>query len=195
MTTEHSTSRIEGRARLGLAAGAAVGILLAAAGAFAPSPSLTGQLGGDVIAWVNDKAISAEDLVSGLQEIASDNGSEVTDEDRARLVNRLIDQELLVQRGVEIGVVDSDNTVRKAISAAMIQLIVATESSSEQPSEEDLRAFFEDHYGPHNLFLLEVIRDQVEATYIQRAADEAVRDYLDWMWEEAEITLTPEVPR
>jgi len=195
MTTEHSTSRTERRARIGLAAGALVGILLAAAGVFAPSPSLAGRLGSDAIAWVNDKAISAEDFASRLQQAASDNRNELTDEDRARVVNQLIDEELLVQRGVEIGLADSDQTVRKAISAAMIQLIIATESSSEQPSEDDLRAFFEDHYGPHNLFLFEVIRDQVEAAYIQRAADEAVRDYIDWMWEEAEITISPEVPR
>ena len=189
---EASSSQTKRRARIILGVGAAIGIMLAAAGAFAPSGPGAGALPTDAIARVNKKTIRTEEFARAL--LTRDKGNEITDEDRARVLNRLIDEELLVQRGTELGIIDSDRAVRKAISTAMIQTIVA-ESSSKQPSEDDLRAFYEDRYGSHNVFLFEQLREQVEAAYIRSAADKALRDYLDWLWEEAEITLAPEARR
>ena len=191
---EASSSQTKRRARIMLGVGAAIGIMLAAAGAFAPSGPGAGALPTDAIARVNKKTITTEEFARAMALLTRDKGNEITDEDRARVLNGLIDEELLVQRGIEMGIIDSDRAVRKAISTAMIQTIVA-ESSSKQPSEDDLRAFYEDRYGSHNAFLFEQLREQVEAAYIRSAADKALRDYLDWLWEEAEITLAPEARR
>jgi hypothetical protein len=60
------------------------------------------------------------------------------------VLQQLIDQELLIQRGVEIGLLDSDLTVRKAIAGAMIDATVA-DVLAKEPSEEELHAFYESH--------------------------------------------------
>ncbi|MEL7453701.1 MAG: hypothetical protein AAGJ50_10060, partial [Pseudomonadota bacterium] len=65
----------------------------------------------------------------------------VTDQDRERILTRLIEEELLIQRGVEIGLVDRDRTIRGAIVTAMIDHILAP-SESDPVDEGDLREWY-----------------------------------------------------
>jgi parvulin-like peptidyl-prolyl isomerase len=125
-----------------LGAGVALGILLAAAGALTPT---TRSFSGTVVARVNGKAITSHDLQVALERRASNEGrSAITPEERQEVMNFLIDQELLVQRGVAIGLLESDRTVRKAVAMAAIDAIVA-EVLKKEPTEEESRAFYESH--------------------------------------------------
>ena len=214
MAREMITRPIEWRGPILLAVGAIVGVLMAAIGAIAPNGRNVGALPEDAIARVNDKTIGTEEFARAMTLLAGDKRYPVTDEDRGHVLDRLIDEELLVQDGIETGLVDSDRTVRKAISTAMIASIIA-ESASNQPSEDDLRAFYQEnrpnfariarqHYptaGAGQVVsegekieppAFEDIREQVEAIYIQRARDKALRDYLEWLRGEVEITLAQE---
>jgi parvulin-like peptidyl-prolyl isomerase len=119
-----------------LGVGAAVGILLSVAGAFVPN---TSDFSGRVIARVNGKGISVQDLEFALGRLS--NGRPTTHDQRLQVLQHLIDQELLIQRGVEIGLLDSDRAVRKAISMAVIDAIVAGAVATE-PTEEELYAFY-----------------------------------------------------
>ena len=38
-------------------------------------------------------------------------------------------------------------------------------------------------------------REQVEVAYRRDAADRALREYLDWLWSEAQIQLAPTAPQ
>ncbi len=134
-------SRTKRRARLALGVGAAVGILLAVAGALVPTAS---DFSGSVIARVNGKVITAQDLDFALDRLAGDSHHAATHAERLAALQRLIDQELLIQRGVEIGLLDSDLTIRKAIAGAMIDAIVA-DVLAKEPREEELYAFYESH--------------------------------------------------
>src|SRR5262245_19359900 len=121
--------------------GAAVGILLAMAGALVPT---TADFSGDVLARVNSKAITAHEVDFALRRLASDRRVAATREARREALRQLIDQELLIQRGVAIGLLDSDRRVRKMIATAMIDAIVA-EVLAKEPTDEALRAFYEAH--------------------------------------------------
>lgn len=116
-----------------LGIGAAVGIFLAMAGAFVRSSE---DLSGNVLARVNGRAITVQDVAFALERSAGKNLGQTLD--------FLIDQELLIQRGVEIGLLDSDLTVRKAIAMAVIDAIVA-DVLKREPTEEELRAFYTSH--------------------------------------------------
>jgi hypothetical protein len=198
------------RALVLLATGGMVGILLGVAAAVHNERgSDVGTLPHAAIALVNGRLIREEEYTRAVAMLASDKRTAITDEDRVHVLNRLIEEELLVQRGIENGLVDSDRAVRKAITQAMLASIVA-ESASAQPSEDDLRAFYEKN---PSLFTrsaptangqgaaggkvmeppaFEDVREQVEVAYLRRSRDDALREYLQWLRAEAKIVLAPE---
>jgi len=102
---------------MGLGLGAIAGLLLAAAGALMPTP---GGFSGGVLARVNGKAITVSDVEFALERL--DDNSPVTREKQLEVLHRLIDQELLIQRASELGLLDSDRTVRKAVAMAVITM-------------------------------------------------------------------------
>ena len=138
-----SDSRPQGgrRALLLLGSGALIGIAMAASGILRPAAELPSR---DVLAMVNERPIRSESYERALGIVAADMRSPMSEADRAHVLRRLIQEELLIQRGEDIGLVESDPTVRKSISAAMIQSIVA-ENEAIQPSEAQLREFFEEN--------------------------------------------------
>jgi hypothetical protein len=191
-----------------LAVGAVVGVLLGVATALQTSDPDVTTFPDDAIALVNSRPISEEEYARAVALLASDKRTGVTDEDRAHVLDRLLEEELLVQRGIDVGLVDSDRTVRKAITQAMLASVVA-ESASAQPSDDVLRAFYAENPslfarpGPVGAVrgtveeagappALEDIREQVEAAYLRRSRDEALQEYLKWLRSEAKITLAPE---
>jgi parvulin-like peptidyl-prolyl isomerase len=127
--------------RLVFGTGAAIGILLAAAGALAPTVR---DVSGNVVARINGKAIITPDVDFALARLSDGNHEAVTPEERSAALQWLIDQELLIQRGVEIGLLDSDLTVRKAIAGAMIDTLVVSVLDKE-PTEEELQTFYTSH--------------------------------------------------
>src|SRR5262249_43593601 len=137
MTTEANRLQTKGRASMMLGVGVTVGLLLAAVGALMPT---TSNFSGNIVAWVNGKAITSHDVELVLQRLNHDRAA--LPEERREALQRLIDQELLVQRGVEIGLLESDRTVRKALVMAMIDAIVA-DVLAKEPTEEELRAFYD----------------------------------------------------
>jgi parvulin-like peptidyl-prolyl isomerase len=141
MADDSSSSKADRRGRWLLAAGAAIGILVAVASAIQPTDH---RLPAGAVATVNDRVIPFEALVRAIDLLAQDKRNEMTDEDRAFVLSRLIDEELLVQRGVEIGLVESDQSVRKAIVKAMMDSILL-EAESEKATDEELRAFYRDN--------------------------------------------------
>ncbi len=141
MMTIAGRSRMKRYTYILLGTGAAVGILLAAAGALVPTAS---DFSGNVVARVNGKAITSQDLDFALGRRTGDSHSVATHAERLAVLQQLIDQELLIQRGVEIGLLDSDLTVRKALAGAMIDATVA-DVLAKEPSEEELHTFYTSH--------------------------------------------------
>jgi hypothetical protein len=178
------------RALFLLSSGAFLGIFLGVATTFHKSTTNMSTLPDDAIALVNGKSIQEEEYTRALALLAGDKRTEITNADRTHVLDRLIEEELLVQYGIESGLVDSDRSVRKAMTQAMLASIVA-ESTSEQPSEDALRVFHEKNASLFGSATFAEIREQVEAVYRQHTRDDALRKYLEWLRSEAKIVLVP----
>ncbi|MDH3686674.1 MAG: peptidylprolyl isomerase [Myxococcales bacterium] len=134
------------RARLLLLLGAAAGLTAAAAGLITGVGRSSAPPAAGEIARVNGAGIPREQLQRTLGALARDKRNALTPQDERHVLDRLIEEELLVQRGVEVGLVDSDARIRKAMVAAMIQSIVAdVESRQAEPGE--VERFFEENRG------------------------------------------------
>lgn len=134
--------------RVLLMGGAVLGIALAASGLLERS-SGEQELDEGVAALVNGHPITRDDYQRALAAVAADRREgHLTPADRHRVLERLIDEELLVQRGIELGLTERDRRVRTAISSAVIGLFAARDESSEiEPSEPELRAFYTANAG------------------------------------------------
>ncbi|MGI9293475.1 MAG: peptidylprolyl isomerase, partial [Pseudomonadales bacterium] len=129
------------RAMYLLLAGTVAGIVLAATGMLEQSDKPPAE---DIVAEVNDWTIRRDDYNNFLQLLARDKRNPLTEEDKRHVLDRMIEEKLLIQRGVEIGLIQSDPQVRKTIANAMINSVV-TETSTLQPEEKELRNFFADN--------------------------------------------------
>ncbi|MDR3519033.1 MAG: peptidyl-prolyl cis-trans isomerase [Azospirillaceae bacterium] len=125
------------------AAGAVAGLALAAASLFTgPEAGDRQALPAGGVARVNGVAIgrdSYEKLLRNLYNVAPADAAPAQRKDTLR---RLIDEELLVQRGLEVGLPTTELAVREAIVTAVIDNIDA-DVLAEQPDDAKLRPFFE----------------------------------------------------
>jgi hypothetical protein len=126
-------------ARWLLAAGAAGGLAAALWGALGLSGPV--QRGGDAIAVVDGVAIARVDYQRALGALAADKRSALTTSDARRALDRLIDEDLLVRRGLDLGLGTRDIAVRKALVDAMVQFAVA-EAAGREPTDAELRKFY-----------------------------------------------------
>ena len=124
-----------------LIAGALLGAALAASGILeTPSPTL----GKDLVASVNGKFISKADYLGYLDLLARDKRNPMTTTDRRHVLDRIIEEKLLLDRGLGIDLPYSDPRVRKAIVNAMIQTIISDVSTAE-PDPKQLREFYQEN--------------------------------------------------
>jgi len=76
-----------------------------------------------------------------VQAVATDKRDPLTAEDRAHVLERLIEEELLVQRGLTLGLARQDRRVRADLTATVIDGVVSDASEGE-PSDDELTAFY-----------------------------------------------------
>ncbi len=127
-----------------LATGALVGLVLATAGVVERSDDPGRDIPADAVAVVNGRAISRADYERALAALAGER-RQVIDEDslRRHVLDRLIDEELLIERGIELGLAGRDPRVRTDLSAAVIGLLVAgADDERRTPGEAELADFY-----------------------------------------------------
>lgn len=100
----------------------------------------------DAVAWVRGRPISRSSYESALQAVAADRkDGMLRPEDRDRVLERLIDQEILIDRAIELGLHERDPQIRNQLATAMIDFLVRrAEDEASSASEQDLRAFYEE---------------------------------------------------
>ncbi len=128
------------RARLLLGLGAAAGLVAVAMGLLSPEPDLPSH----AVARVNDSLISSAEYERAIAALAGDSRSVPSQADREHVLDRLIDEELLVQHALDLQLPRHDARVRADLVAAVIQAVVATASDTE-PSEAELETFYREH--------------------------------------------------
>jgi len=130
------------RGTLLLALGAGVGVVLAAVGLVGGTAPVA--LGPDAVARVNGTPIRVEDYERTLAALANDRRDPLDDAARGRILDRLVDEELLVQRGLELGLAHHDARVRRDLVAAVMDAVV-TGTEGAAPTPADLRDFYASH--------------------------------------------------
>lgn len=129
------------RASVLLGLGAALGLTLAAASLLAPDD---GTLAPEVVARVNGVDIRRDEYLRAVAALASDRRNPLGDSDRRLVLDRLIDEELLVQHALALGLASNDRRVRSdLVSAVMGGLIASTDGFDPSPSEMD--EFYDDN--------------------------------------------------
>ncbi|MGH0033291.1 MAG: peptidylprolyl isomerase [Myxococcota bacterium] len=126
-----------------LGAGAVLGLAAAAVGLMrGPEPGA--GLPEGIVASVNGERVRVEEYQRAVQALASDRRSPIGDAEKRHVLDRLLDEELLVQRGVELGLVRHDRRVRGDIVSAVIQVVVQ-QTEAEEPTADDLERFYADN--------------------------------------------------
>lgn len=132
------------RALLILWIGTLLGLALAAYAIVRDRGEARAALGDSVAAQVNHTIISRDVYESQIGRLASDKKNPMTAEDRAHVLERMVEEELLIQRGVEIGLVERNRPVRAALVQAMINAIIADTRAMEIPAN-DLADFYSEN--------------------------------------------------
>lgn len=96
------------------------------------------------VARVNDRFISQADYARALAAVVSDSEAALSDSRRRHILNRLIDEELLLQYGMDQGLVRSDGRVRASLVSAVLAAKSAA-AETEVIGDEAARAFYTEH--------------------------------------------------
>ncbi len=145
-----------------LLAGLTLGTVLAAIGIL-NTPS---DQDPTVIAMVNDGAITKEELDRAVTSFAQDTKNPVGEDIQRRVLDRLIDEELMVQRGIELGLANTDRAVRGALTNAVINT-VTIDGQSRTVSEQELEEFF----SKNDMLFKHAPRIQVEIIRLKSEED------------------------
>lgn len=122
-----------------LIAGAVAGLGAAMWSALGVGDALTRH--GDAIAVVDGTPIPRATYSAAIEGLASAKRNPLTDAEKREALERIIDEELLLRRALELGLAESDPASRKALVNAMLQFAVA-DAAKLEPSDDALRRFY-----------------------------------------------------
>lgn len=121
-------------------------MILAASGLVDKRAPSSGPLPANAIARVGDQVILRERYLELVNDLAADKRAPLNEDDRQFALDRLIDEELLIMRGIELGLPETSPEIRKSIAAAVIAQIAA-EAEATTPDEAELRRLYETDAG------------------------------------------------
>jgi SurA N-terminal domain len=124
--------------------GALIGLLLAGYSLFTARGASTLSVPAEDVALVNQQAISRSDYLILLQTLYGVDLSHATREQRQKVLNDMIREELFVQRGKELDLASSDPEVRSALVNA-VELEISENAITAQPNEAILRDYYATH--------------------------------------------------
>jgi parvulin-like peptidyl-prolyl isomerase len=124
------------------AIGAVVGLAIAGVGLFSARGTATRNMPPEDIALVNQRPVLRSDFVIQLESETGATFEQATRAAKLKVLDEMIREELLVQRGLELDFAETDQATRNALAMAMDQQTLA-EAITSQPSEPQLRDFYE----------------------------------------------------
>ena len=130
------------------AAGALAGLLLAGVATVRRPPPPVQSVPPGYAAVVNGKGILLSDYMAQAMEVEGVAFEAATPARRAAILRDMIDEELLVQRGLVLDLPETTTEVRNVMTAA-VNTQVAQPVLAEPVSEEQLRAWYTAHQGAY----------------------------------------------
>jgi parvulin-like peptidyl-prolyl isomerase len=126
-----------------LGIGAATGLAFASARLVWRPPDAA-ALPPQAVAVVNGQPIARADFERAVDAVASDRRAGLAPGDRARVLQRLVDEELLLQRALDLELARRDPRIRGQLVTTVIDTTLSGDARGE-PSEEALRRFYDEH--------------------------------------------------
>jgi hypothetical protein len=141
------------------ALGALLGLSMAATALFRAAPHALVVPPG-YAALVNRKGILSSDFISQTASMARKPFSETTPDERSKTLRAMIDEELLVQRGLILDLPETTTEVRDAMTAAVNAQVDAA-SKGYRPTDAELKAYFDSHRANYSSVGSMSLRDLV----------------------------------
>ncbi len=126
------------------------------------------------VAKIDERAISKERYETYLESIAQSRKTGLIDSDPENILERMIDEELLIQRGIDLGLIENDSEIRSIIIQKMISSIIS-DTSNLTVSQTDLEKFYslnKDLFTPSpKLHLIKLSFDENNKDHAIKARD------------------------
>jgi len=126
------------------AAGAVLGLVIAGIGLFTAKGTRTSAVPAEDVALVNQVPLLMSDYLLQLRALYDVSLSEATPEQKKKVLDDMIHEELYVQRGVELGMQSDTIEVRAALAGA-VEAQVAADAAMALPAESELHAYYDAH--------------------------------------------------
>jgi hypothetical protein len=143
-----------------LALGAVIGLAIAGYGLFTAKGTRSHGVPPEAIALVNQRQILRSDFMTQVQTEFTVPFAQTSPEQRRKVLEDMIDEELVMQRGLEIDLPSYDPDVRSALVAG-VELEVTADVLAQQPTPDELRAYYEQHKDKYSSEGVMQLRDLV----------------------------------
>ena len=132
------------RAMLLYTVGVLTGLGIAGYGLFTAQNTLTNTVPPEDVALVNQRPILRSDFITQLENETGQSFERASKLDRLHVLDEMVTEELLVQRGLELDFGETDQDTRNALVAVVNQQLLADVTTS-QPSERQLLEYYNQH--------------------------------------------------
>jgi parvulin-like peptidyl-prolyl isomerase len=129
-----------------LGTGAVLGLLIAGFGLFTSKGTTVAFVPAEDVALVNQQPILQVDFDAQLQTVYGATPDKATEAQKRKTLHDMIREEVYVQRGLELGMPESDPDTRNALVSAVEQQVLA-DITSDAPGDDKLRAYYDSHRG------------------------------------------------
>jgi hypothetical protein len=157
------------RSLLLLAFGAVVGLGVAGFGLFTAKGTASHTVPPEMAALVNQQPILISDFTTQLQSEFGIPLSKATPAQRRKVLNDMINEELMVQRGQEMNLAASDPDVRSALVAG-VELQNSANIIAKQPTHDEMLAYYNSHKDRYRTQGVLTLRDLMLPAGPQAAA-------------------------
>lgn len=128
------------RSKAALVAGLVAGIVAAASGL----RDVPDDLPEHAVARINQRLILRDAWLRAVTAVAADRRTPLTPADKQEILQRLVDEELLVQHGLALGLVEQDRRLRGQLLADVIAMSNA-ESAADGVSDDAVERYYRAH--------------------------------------------------
>ncbi|MDB5458471.1 MAG: peptidyl-prolyl cis-trans isomerase [Caulobacteraceae bacterium] len=156
-----------------LACGAVIGLAIAGFGLFTAKGTAVKTVPPEDAALVNQKPIIVSDFVTQLQSEFGVPVAKATEAQKRKVLNDMINEELMVQRGLEIDLPGSDPDVRAALVGG-VELQNSANVIAKQPTQAEMLAYYTQHKDRYRTQGVLTLHDLVLAPTPARPLDQTV---------------------
>ena len=145
-----------------LALGAVIGLGIAGFGLFTAKGTASHTVPPEMAALVNQKPILVSDYVNQLQSEFGVPVAQASTAQKKKVLNDMVNEELMVQRGMEMDLPGSDPDVRSALVAG-VELQNSANVIAKQPTHDEMAAYYAAHKDRYRTQGVIALRDLVSA--------------------------------